>query len=193
MSWVGILFSANVSIKKMSWCRLRTLVVIHLLIETCYVYFFDIRASFWVTVIWNYHYWWRKNFKLCSVCTFIGPISNGNRRYRLFLWLLHVMWKTKQFKKRFLWHFTSRTIESSKSLWSSSYIFQKFNLLNCFTMHCAQAKIKKSSLKAILQNGMERMNEVNWTVSEKMCRPFLRLFCTFQAKLVFAIIRKSSS
>ena len=100
MSRVGILFSANVSRKKMSWCCLRTLVVIHLLIETCYVYFFDIRASFWVTVIWNYHYWWRKNFKICSVCTTIRPISNGNLRYRLFLWLLHVMWKTKQFGKK---------------------------------------------------------------------------------------------
>ena len=34
-------------------------------------------------------------------------------------------------------------------------------------MHCAQAKIKKSSLKAILQNGMERMNEVN--ILRKKC------------------------
>ena len=37
------------------------------------------------------------------------------------------LWKTKQFKKKFLWHFTSRTIESS-----SSYIFSKVQFAELF-------------------------------------------------------------
>ena len=177
MSRVGILFSANVSRKKMSWCCLRTLVVIHLLIETCYVYFFDIRASFWVTVIWNYHYWWRKNFKICSVCTTIRPISNGNLRnfYDCCMWC----GKLSNLEKRFLWHFTSRTMKAPSHCEAAVTFFKSsicWIVLQC-TVH--RLKWKKSSLKAILQNGMERMNEVN-ILRKKMCSPFLRLFALFR-------------
>ena len=98
----------------------------------------------------------------------------------------YCMWcgKLSNLKKSFC-----GTLQAGQLKAAAVTFFQKFNLLNCFTMHCAQAK--KVVWKPFCK--MEWSKWMKWTSSEKMCIPFLRLFCTFQAKLVFAIIRKSSS